>query len=79
MRELGVSNVSPRSTLCNRQLGAYSRSKHRYHRDVSCWDFGKLSVLREIDLALQGGYKFYYMGKKQYNPGVGSIANVNFP
>ncbi|KAL2040979.1 hypothetical protein N7G274_006437 [Stereocaulon virgatum] len=33
-----------------------------YHEDVNDWNFGKLSALREIALALEGGYKYYYMG-----------------
>ncbi|KAL8904597.1 MAG: hypothetical protein Q9207_003152 [Kuettlingeria erythrocarpa] len=32
-----------------------------YHQDVKDWYFGKLSALREIDLAVEGSYKFYYM------------------
>ena len=35
----------------------------RYHEDFSDWNFGKLSALREINLAREGGYRFYYMGK----------------
>lgn len=26
------------------------------------WDFGRISALREIALALEGGYEYYYMG-----------------
>lgn len=33
-----------------------------YHQDVQAWNFGKLSALREIDLAVEGGYGYYYMG-----------------
>ncbi|CAF9910945.1 MAG: Arginyl-tRNA--protein transferase 1 [Alectoria fallacina] len=33
-----------------------------YHEDVSDWNFGKLSALREISLALEGDYQYYYMG-----------------
>ncbi|KAL8953893.1 MAG: hypothetical protein Q9222_000267 [Ikaeria aurantiellina] len=50
-----------------------------YHRDVQDWYFGKLSALREISMALEGGYRYYYMGfyihscskmryKNQYQP-----------
>ncbi|KAI4188857.1 MAG: hypothetical protein L6R41_001878 [Letrouitia leprolyta] len=50
-----------------------------YHQDVKDWYFGKLSALREIALAVEGGYRFYYMGfyihscikmryKNQYQP-----------
>lgn len=28
-----------------------------YHEDVSAWNFGKLSALREAALALEGGYR----------------------
>ncbi|KAL8742596.1 MAG: hypothetical protein Q9190_004950 [Brigantiaea leucoxantha] len=33
-----------------------------YHEDVNDWNFGKLSALREISLAVEGGYNYYYMG-----------------
>lgn len=33
-----------------------------YHRDFEKWSFGKLSALREIALAEEQGYRFYYMG-----------------
>ncbi|KAL8863293.1 MAG: hypothetical protein Q9178_000668 [Gyalolechia marmorata] len=50
-----------------------------YHQDVKEWCFGKLSALHEISLAIEGGYKYYYMGfyihsctkmryKNQYQP-----------
>ncbi|KAI4170367.1 MAG: hypothetical protein LQ343_004989 [Gyalolechia ehrenbergii] len=50
-----------------------------YHPDVKDWYFGKLSALREIALAVEGGYHYYYMGfyihscikmryKNQYQP-----------
>lgn len=34
----------------------------RYHSDFVDWNFGKLSVMREINLAIEGGYHYYYMG-----------------
>lgn len=33
-----------------------------YDPDYAHWDWGKVSALYEIDLAHEGGYKFYYMG-----------------
>ncbi|MCJ1367026.1 Arginyl-tRNA--protein transferase 1 [Acarospora aff. strigata] len=33
-----------------------------YHQDVSDWNFGKISALRESALADEGGYRYYYMG-----------------
>ncbi len=33
-----------------------------YHDDVNDWQFGKLSAMREILLAIEDGYKYYYMG-----------------
>ncbi|KAK6528378.1 Arginyl-tRNA--protein transferase 1, variant 2 [Arthrobotrys megalospora] len=33
-----------------------------YHTDFSQWSFGKISALREISLAEEGGYEYYYMG-----------------
>ncbi|CAF9927096.1 MAG: Arginyl-tRNA--protein transferase 1 [Heterodermia speciosa] len=34
-----------------------------YHQDVKDWELGKLSALREILLATEGGYGYYYMGE----------------
>ena len=36
---------------------------HRYHESVSDWNFGKLSALREVALAIEGSYDWYYMGE----------------
>lgn len=36
--------------------------KGRYHEGFNEWDFGKLSAMREITLAIEEGYQFYYMG-----------------
>ncbi|MCJ1338591.1 Arginyl-tRNA--protein transferase 1 [Bachmanniomyces sp. S44760] len=33
-----------------------------YHEDFNHWNFGKISALQEISLALEGGYGYYYMG-----------------
>jgi len=33
-----------------------------YDPDYGQWDFGKLSALREIALAVEAGYEYYYMG-----------------
>lgn len=33
-----------------------------YHESVAQWNFGKLSAIREISLAVEGGYKWYMMG-----------------
>jgi arginine-tRNA-protein transferase len=33
-----------------------------YHSDFEKWSFGKLSALRELGLALEYDYKYYYMG-----------------
>ncbi|GAB7337098.1 hypothetical protein MBLNU457_g2498t1 [Dothideomycetes sp. NU457] len=33
-----------------------------YHSDFEKWSFGKLSALREAALALEKGYRYYYMG-----------------
>ncbi|EGX47881.1 hypothetical protein AOL_s00081g208 [Orbilia oligospora ATCC 24927] len=33
-----------------------------YHTDFSQWSFGKLSAIREIALAEEAGYDYYYMG-----------------
>lgn len=34
----------------------------RYHDDIGKWSPGKLSALREAALAIEDGYKYYYMG-----------------
>lgn len=34
----------------------------RYHDSVENWEFGKLSAMQEIALAVEGGYNYYYMG-----------------
>ena len=33
-----------------------------YDPDYGHWDFGKISALREIALADEGAYEYYYMG-----------------
>ncbi|KAI4144791.1 MAG: hypothetical protein LQ340_006532 [Diploschistes diacapsis] len=33
-----------------------------YHQDFNRWEFGKLSALREIAMAIEEGYRYYYMG-----------------
>lgn len=38
--------------------------ENSYHQDVEDWSFGKLSALREIQLAIEGGYQYYYMGQQ---------------
>ncbi|EPS44945.1 hypothetical protein H072_1059 [Dactylellina haptotyla CBS 200.50] len=51
-----------------------------YHTDFAQWNPGKLSAMREISLAIEGGYEYYYMGyyihscvkmryKCEYGPG----------
>ena len=36
-----------------------------YHPDFEEWQLGKLSALREIALAIEGKYKYYYMGQHE--------------
>jgi arginine-tRNA-protein transferase len=38
-------------------------SELRYHEDLHQWNFGKVGALREISLASEAGYHYYYMGK----------------
>ncbi|GAM84452.1 hypothetical protein ANO11243_024480 [Dothideomycetidae sp. 11243] len=38
-----------------------------YHSDFAKWSFGKLSALREISLAVEGQYGYYYMGYYIHN------------
>ncbi|KAI9760245.1 MAG: hypothetical protein M4579_001758 [Chaenotheca gracillima] len=33
-----------------------------YYEDMNKWNFGKVGALREAALAVEGGYKYYYMG-----------------
>ncbi|MCJ1426608.1 Arginyl-tRNA--protein transferase 1 [Sticta canariensis] len=37
-----------------------------YHEDFVDWNFGKISALRELEMALQGGYQYYYMDPETY-------------
>ena len=46
----------------------FAYKSFRYHENVNDWNFGKLSALREIAMAIEGGYRYYYMGKKFYPP-----------
>lgn len=64
--EFRVFDVSPAARPARSGKKAYHRLKPRYHNDVNDWDFGKLSALREIELAFQNGRKFYYMGNIRY-------------
>lgn len=60
LRELSVPNVSyARSESSETMLNG---NKPRYHSDFIDWNFGKLSVMWEINLAIEGGYQYYYMG-----------------
>ena len=45
----------------------------RYHEDFNEWDFGKLSAMREITLAIEENYRFYYMGSQFPAPHVYSL------
>lgn len=36
----------------------------RYHEDFHEWDFGKLSAMREMALAIEENYQLYYMGSQ---------------
>ena len=49
-----------------------SLTETRYHQDVNEWNFGKLSALREIQLAKEEDYGYYYMGGP---PAPGSCMN----
>lgn len=59
--KLGIPHVS--SILSRSEWLAHRDI--RYHQDVVEWNFGKTSALREIELALSGGYRYYYMGKRR--------------
>ncbi|KAL9045650.1 MAG: hypothetical protein Q9214_001339, partial [Letrouitia sp. 1 TL-2023] len=38
-----------------------------YHEDVQDWKLGKLGILHEIALAIEGGYRHYYMDPETYD------------
>ncbi|KAI9718271.1 MAG: hypothetical protein M1812_004261 [Candelaria pacifica] len=38
-----------------------------YHDDFKEWSFGKISALREAALAVEGGYRYYYMDPETYH------------
>lgn len=60
LRELGVPNVSYACSESSETM--LTGNEPRYHSDFVDWNFGKLSVMREINLAIEGGYHYYYMG-----------------
>lgn len=60
LRELSVPNVSKARSESNETM--LTGNESRYHSDFIDWNFGKLSVMREINLAIEGGYRYYYMG-----------------
>lgn len=60
--KLSVPNVSYARSEPNKT--ALIGIEPRYHSDFIDWNFGKLSVMREISLAIEGGYRYYYMGKE---------------
>lgn len=41
----------------------YSANGRSYDPDYEQWEFGKLSAMREIAMAIEDGYKNYYMGE----------------
>lgn len=46
-------------------LGLYRLTmidRSRYHEDVHQWHLGKIGTLREILLAIEGSFRYYYMG-----------------
>lgn len=61
LRELGLPNVSYARLESNEPV--LTGIEPSYHSDFIDWNFGKLSVMREINLAIEGGYRYYYMGK----------------
>lgn len=62
LRQLGLSHVSRRTAFLGYRDEAEIFHGYSYHQDVKDWYFGKLSALREISLAVEGGYQSYYMG-----------------
>ena len=68
---LGVLDLMPNCVSSvylmwvNRSRGSKIRNstdKNRYHHDFAYLEFGKVSALREIALAVEEGYRYYYMG-----------------
>ena len=57
MRELRIPDVAQAIHEFTKLL-----TPCRYHEDFADWNFGKMSALREISLAEENGYDFYYMG-----------------
>lgn len=67
LRELGVSNVNFARLESNETV--LTGIEPSYHSDFIDWNFGKLSAMREIYLAIEGGYRYYYMGKERCSTG----------
>ncbi|KAI1962806.1 Arginyl-tRNA--protein transferase 1 [Ophidiomyces ophidiicola] len=44
------------------KIEADSLSLENYDPDYEQWEFGKLSAMRELAMAIEEGYKYYYMG-----------------
>ena len=61
-----VSSVYLMSVLHSFSFIAITLIMRRYHSSVERWEFGKLSALQEAALAVEGGYRYYYMGKSKH-------------
>lgn len=60
LRELSVPDVSYAGSKSSEAM--LTGNEPRYHSKFVDWNFGKLSVMQEINLAIEGGYRYYYMG-----------------
>lgn len=63
LRELGIPNVNFARLESSETV--LTDIEPSYHSDYIDWNFGKLSVMREIYLAIEGGYRYYYMGEER--------------
>ncbi len=39
-----------------------------YNQEMAPWAFGKIGALREALLAMEGNYRYYYMGMNALRP-----------
>jgi hypothetical protein len=60
-RQLCLSLVSPQASKAGCLF--VDANINSYDPDFEEWQLGKLSTLREIALAFEGQYKWYYMGQ----------------
>ena len=62
-------------TTCLKARRLLDADMNSYDPDFEDWQLGKLSALREIALALEVKYRYYYMGKRCGSANHGCLAD----